>query len=309
MVKVSIIGAENPVAGELIRILVHHPETELISLFSPNYSGRSVSALHHGLIGENPLYFSDKIDFENTDLYIITTPSGLVTKLKDIVLNDDSTKLISLRKDFIKEVDSSEIGLSEINRKALVRGAKFAYIPSSLIAGSLIVLVPLAHFLLLRDEINISLYLPKDIIKDTNFPEETESIENILKRYQHSFNGKVSLNISQSDGERQALAIIRLNSQLSIEEIKKIYSDIYDDHNFTFLSENKVDTSEIEGTQKTLLYIYKPSENTLEIQVVYDPRMRGGAGDITHVMNLFFGLHEKTGLDFKPSRFYKNIEK
>ena len=51
MIKVGIIGADTPDAGEMLRLLIHHPEVEIHSLYAPAWAGRMVASRHHGFMG------------------------------------------------------------------------------------------------------------------------------------------------------------------------------------------------------------------------------------------------------------------
>lgn len=306
MVKLGILDADTPLAGEIIRILIKHPETELVSLTAPGNMGRSVSSIHHGLIGEENLNFTDKLNLEELDLLIIMQASEMAQSIIDKFYQFENLHLIIFDKEYPGKIDEEnfEFGLSEINRKALVRGAKASVILSPVVVPSLITLVPLAHFLLLNSDIDIHVILPEDLALSFDEIKEGKKIENILKQYQASFNGKINLKIqADHQNDRVLKTIIKFENSLPKDEIEKIYEDIYDDHNFSFLSRNKLTSKEVEGTQKTIINIEKPDSDTLVIESVSDSRLRGGAGDVVHVLNLFFGLHEKTGLNLKPSRF------
>ena len=304
MFKVGILGASSPQAGEIIRILINHPEIEIISLYAPNFLGRNVSSVHHGLIGEQSLTFSDKVNLEDIDLLFITEKSEVSQKVLEQLDSLEDLYLISLSRDFIPDnlLAEFEIGLSEINRKALVRGAKRAWLPSPAVVSSLVALVPLAQYMLLNSDIEIEISLPSDL-KGVDVEKEARFMSDVLKDNQASFGGKINLNYNIGDSERSQSIIISLKSSLPLEEIEKVYDQIYDDHNFAFLTLNDISTREVEGTQKIVMKLEKPSPDILNIHIVSDARLRGGAGDAIHVMNLFFGLHEKTGLNLKPSRF------
>lgn len=306
MVKVGIINADTPIAGEIIRLLSLHPETELNLLYSPDLMGRNVSSVHHGLIGESALNFTDKVNLEDIDFLIILNKSQLSDTIISHQSNHESLKIAFIGKSLYNLSDKDtldEIGISEINRKALVRGAKKAYIPSPAIVPALIGLIPLANYLLLNSELEISVSLPEDLNKTIDIEADTKEIIDQIQKRQSSFKEKVKLRIVESDSDRGALTIIRFKNNLPISEIEKIYDETYDDHNFTFISRGDVELKEVEGTHKTLIYLEKPEPDILKIKVITDARMRGGAGDFVHVMNLFFGLHEKTGLHLKASRY------
>lgn len=301
MVKVGILEAETPLAGELIRILVNHPETDLVTLYSPPLQGYSVTHQHHGLIGETPLNFTDKLILEDLDFLIIQNDSEIARQIIKSS-GDADLKIVSLVKNLIANPkENVEIGLSEINRKALVRTAKKAFLPAPDMIGPLITLAPLASFLLLNSDLNIEVFLPEDILKSFDKERSVEEISFQLKRFQNSFNGAITLTPTIHPYQRTAVSKITINNNLPLSEIEDIYERAYDDHNFTFLTSKELRPEEVEGTQKVLIHLSKPSADTLEIESIYDPRMRSGAGDIVHVMNLFFGLHEKTGLSLKSS--------
>ena len=306
MVKVGILDADVPLAGEIIRILINHPETEMVSLISPNLPGRNICSVHHGLIGENNLNFTDKVILDDLDLVILMKSNDLARNIIDKYSGYEGLHLILFDKEFPEQKinENFVIGLSEINRKSLVRGAKAAYIPSPIIVPSLISLIPLANYLLLNSDIDIEVNLPEDIALSFNEKVEGENIENIIKKYQSSFNGKVNLKIhSAHQSERGVKTKISFSNSLPIEEIEKIFDHIYDDHNFSFISHTEVDLKEVEGTQKVIININKPDSESLVIESVADARLRGGAGDAVHLLNLFFGLHEKTGLQLKTSHY------
>lgn len=305
MIKVSIAGAETPLAGEIIRILVNHPETEFISLFSPLLNGRSVASHHHGLIGETPLKFTDKLNLEDSDLLIFSEGiNDLYGKLEEKYSQEDLKQILLGGNVENSKNEGIETGVSEVNRKALVRGAKTAYIPSPAVVPSIISLLPLAKFLLLNSDIDIDVELPSDLADNTEIEYLEKYLEKLIKATQSSFNNKISLNIIENkEQDRGAKTRISFQSKLPVEEIENIYEQLYDDHNFTFTSKIKPEPKEVVGTQKVVINISKPDDDSLILDVVSDARMRGGAGDAVHIMNLFFGLHEKTGLEFKASSF------
>lgn len=301
MIKVGIIGADSDLSGEIIRILINHPETEMTALMSPINSGRSISSIHHGLIGETDLRFCDKINLEELDFLIVPNSSELPDTVINKLEQTEELKIVSLSNRNLPK--NAELGISELKRKELVRGAKTAYVPSPTTVSSLIALGPLASFLLLNSNIEIISILPNDLTS-LDVKEISAEIKKQLQKRQASFNGEINVKIEiGKNGEREAKTLIALNNSLPIEEIEKIFDQLYDDHNFTFITRKGIDSKEVEGTQKTLLKLQKPSPESLMIEIFYDPRMRGGAGDIVHVLNLFFGLHEKTGLSLKSSRF------
>lgn len=301
MVKVGIINAANRIAGEIIRILINHPETELVSIYEPSLTGRAVSSIHHGLIGSVQLNFTDKLNYEDLDLIIITGTSHQIKNIKLPVA--DNLKIITLSEDYNYRIDENSIAaLSEIHRKPLVREGKIAHVISPLAVPVLVALAPLASFLLLNSDIEVEISLPEDIAERIDTKKEISVISDLLKEKQVSFNRPIGLKIKPTSHlSRGTQLSISLSSSLPLEEIEKIYEQTYDDHNFSFLTSQDVEPKEVEGTQNVVFNIRKPDAETLNINVVTDSRMRGGAGDVVHTLNLLFGLHEKTGLHLKSS--------
>lgn len=304
MIKIGIVGAESPQAGELLRILINHPEVDIISLYSPAMSGRDVSACHHGFIGERILTFSDKINPAKLDVIFIANDSEMGRNIVDRLEDWPELRIINLAPSRFENWENSdmEYGLSEINRKPLVRGAKTAIIPSSPAAIALISLYPLASNLLLDSDIDIEISLPPSVQPpDSKLIEE--EITRQLKKNQTSFNNKIYVRFTKGQSSRGIRVRISLKCPLSAAEVDKFFESLYDDHNFTFMTMEHVSEKEVEGTQKCIVSFCKPGAGLIEIDAVADAYMRGGAGDAVHMMNLLFALHEKVGLNLKSSSF------
>lgn len=306
MIKAGIAGADTLMAGELIRILVNHPDVELISAFAPGKVGRKVASMHHGLAGECDLEFSPDINPAKLDVIFIDAHSDVADRFR---LNTDrwpDLKIIDMSHcpslDFEKL--NMAYGLAEINRKQLVRGCKRAVVPRSVSAVALICLYPLARHLLLNGNINISYACPSDIDTDEKSEMVRLEILDVLRNTQNSFNGDVMLRRLHEEVTPRGLRVeIEIPCTLDINEVFRIYNDIYDDHNFTHLLHVTMPGYEVEGTQKCLVSLQKRTPDTLTVSAVADCRMRGGAGDAVHIMNLLFGLHERTGLYLKVHHF------
>ncbi|MDE6298127.1 MAG: hypothetical protein K2M10_00575 [Muribaculaceae bacterium] len=171
MIRVGIIGAETKNAGELLRLLMFHPEVEISSLYSPTLTGHKLSACHHGFIGEPDYYFSDKIDLSRLNAVFLTDDSSLTHLVLERASEWNELRIIDLSPSrFGKNMMEENLayGLSEINRKTLVRGATMAKVPSVVGAVSLIALYPLASHLLLSSDIEIESWLPLDIIREVD---------------------------------------------------------------------------------------------------------------------------------------------
>ncbi len=305
MIKVGIIGADKPDSGELLRILVNHPEVDVVSLFAPGMTGRQVTSCHAGFIGERAMTFSDKIDPSKLDVVFIADDSQVGKDVKERVAEWPELRVIDLSPSRFDGSLSSEFayGLSEINRKGLVRGAKYAAVPSPMAALALIALYPLASHLLLSADLEVVVSAPDDIVKSVDTNIITDEILWQLRNAQSSFDGNVTIKLLPADSHRVMRIHTILKCPLALDEVEKIYDSIFDDHNFTFTSFSNVGGEEVEVTQKSVVSFNKPGAGLLEIVCVADCRLRGGAGDAVHAMNLLFSLHEKVGLQLKSAAY------
>lgn len=304
MIKIGIVGADSPQAGELLRILVNHPEVDIVSLYAPGMAGREISSCHHGFIGERALTFTDKLNPSKLNAVFITDDSDMGRNIVDRLEEWPELRIINLSPSRFENWENSdmEYGLSEINRKPLVRGAKTAILPSAAAAVALIALYPLASNLLLASDIDIEISAPASL-QSPDSKHIAAEISRQLKKYQTGFEGNVNVRFSKGNSARGIHAKVSMKCPLSAMEVDKFFEAIYDDHNFTFMTMEQVDEKEVEGTQKCVVSFCKPGAGLLEINAVADAFMRGGAGDAVHMLNLLFALHEKVGLHLKSSVF------
>ena len=303
MIKVAIYGAATKIAGELIRLLINHPDVELVSLFDIENKCKSIVSVHHGLIGEFDMIITDKISFDELDLLFICDKLDS-QELKNILLSENiDIKIIDVSgKNRIEYEEFGMVyGLSEINRKPLVRGATKAVIPSSIASVVLISLYPLAINGLLNKNINVEIETPKNFADDGDYLKSVEiEIDKQLRAIQPNFLGNVVLSQSRNKSYFRGIRVaMNLDCELSIDDVVKIYDNIYDDHNLTFICPEPVDIKEVEGTDKCLISLLKNDNKGLNINSVADFYLRGGAGEAVHVMNLLCGLMERTGLMLK----------
>lgn len=306
MIRAGIAGADTPMSGELIRILVNHPDVELEAAYAPGKAGRSVAAVHHGLQGDCELEFSPDINPGKLDVIFIDAHSEVADRFR---MNTDrwpELRIIDMSHCPSLDFEALEMayGLPEINRKQLVRGCRRAVVPRSVAAAAIIGLYPLARHLLLKDDIEVAYACPPDIDTEEKTEMVRREILHVLRKTQNSFCGDIRMRRLQEEVSERGLKVeIDIPCSLEISEVFKIYGDIYGDHNFTFMTSSLMPGYEVEGTQKTLVTLQKQVPDRLLVSVVADSRMRGGAGDAVHIMNLLFGLHERTGLNLKTHKF------
>lgn len=304
MIKAAIAGADTPAGGELIRILAMHPDVELVAAEAEGMEGRPLTTYHHGLIGETDLTFSSHIDYDRCDVLFVCEERPVAANFTKLRFKRPDMRIISLRPipGVNCEMSGVVYGLPEINRKVLVRGATCAFLPSPFASMALVALYPLALNLLLNDDVKISLKAPADILEEFDPNQSASEIEKRLAEVQQSFRGSVEISSSQSATRRSAMMEISLGCNLDAEHLMELYK-MYDDHNFAFAVRSAVGASEVAGTDKCVISVGTPADGRITLSVVADCRLRGGAGEAVHVMNLMFGLHERTGLALKAIDF------
>lgn len=299
MIRTGIAGADTLIAGTLIRILIHHPEVDIVSLLAPGKGGRNVSDFHYGLLGEQHLTFTDSIDLKKIDVIFVCSPLEQTFEIADSP--EDSTPVIIDMGGVFRDYEDKGFvfGLSEINRKPLVRGARRASLPLPASSLTLVALYPVARNLLLGSIENLEITYPAGLWNEELIKSSCAEITKILNEVQLSFNETITPKIFKEDENEMGMRLsCNLKCDMEISDLERMYEEIFDDHSFTILANKRIDTKEVLATNRCVVSLFKDSDGTLRIEAVADPRMRGGAAEGVHIMNLLFGLHEKTGMNF-----------
>lgn len=299
MIKIAIEGAETKVAGDLIRILILHPEVELISVASVKEAGKNLKNVHHGLEGERDIIISALPDYEKADIIFICTPGVENLNLENQYPQLRTIYIRDSEKPF--EGKDSVLGFPEIYRKELVRGAKSAFISQPVTSAVLAMLFPLAKNLMLspRETITIEVLAPRKYVSPERLKTAENEILSALQHVQTSFEGDFDFRITHNMNSDMRVSCL-LPPTCDNEHLQELFKDAYSDHNFTH--ETYGAQNAVSGTQKILYRTFVDiTKKKINLQVICDPEMRGGATEAVHVMNLMCGFHEKTGLAFKAS--------
>lgn len=322
MIKVGIIGGAGYTAGELIRLLLNHPEAEIIFIHSSSNAGNKVANVHGGIRGECDLIFTDQYPFDEIDVLFFCTAHGDTKKFLDTHTLPEELKVIDLSMDFrLKSEDNPFLyGLPELNRRAICK-AQFVANPGCFATCIELGLLPLAKHLMLNDEIivnaitgstgagvhpkptthfswrdnNISIYKP---FTHQHLPEIKQS----LAQLQNSFNANISFIPYRGDFPRGIFATIMLNTKVDLAEIQKMYVEYYAEDSFVHIVEESIDLKEVVNTNKCLIHLEKHN-NKLLVVCCIDNLLKGASGQAIHNMNLMFNLEETVGLQLKPSAF------
>lgn len=323
MIKAAIIGGAGHRAGELIRLLINHPDVEIIRVHNPAQAGRRVCELHHGLTGETDLRFTADIDLTGIDVAFSCLPKGESAELLSHITLPQTLRFIDLSSDFRTPGSESDFvyGLSELNRKPMVRGALHVATPGSVAMAVELALLPLAKNLMLNSPIHITAITgttdtetaPESVI-DFEYRHDNVSlsrafvhpqldeIKATLRSLQSSFSAPVNILSFGGSFPRGTLVAAYMDCPIELSQIRQLYEDYYSDHNFTFIVDRRVDIKDVTNTNKCLIRIEK-TDGRLLVTAAIDNLLKGASGNAVHCMNLLFGLHERVGLMLKGSAY------
>ena len=322
MIKVGIIGGAGYTAGELLRLLLNHPEVEIIFVHSSSNAGNRITDVHAGLLGETDLTFSDTMPFEEIDLLYFCTAHGDTRKVLESHQLPEELKVIDLSMDYrIKSNDHDFIyGLPELNRRATCK-SRYVANPGCFATCIELGLLPLAKEHLLKGDIsvnaitgstgagvkpsttthfswrnnNMSVYKP---FTHQHLPEILQSV----KQLQPDFDGEIDFIPYRGDFPRGIFTTIVVKCDLDIETVYKLYESYYERDSFTHIVSKPLDLKQVVNTNKCLIHIEKHGGKLL-ITSIIDNLLKGASGQAVHNMNLLFGLEETVGLKLKPSAF------
>ena len=300
MINIGITGGENIMAGELVRLLINHPDACVKWVSSHSEHGK-LSRVHKGLVGECDLEFSEPLV---DDVELIFNCDSYDSLLCDEALaHNDKLRVIELSRSYSIADEGGMYGLCEINRKFMVHDCYgYVLIPSAEAMAVLLALVPLAKDHLLKGDIDVTVYFNNCFNNNINDESIKQEILAVIKALDSDFSGSITLKREDGVSTRVLLAHVEVSANADIESIKDFYNEYYDDHSFTFVLDQMVDETDVTNTNKCLLNL-SAHDGKIRITSVIDALLKGSSGNAVHVMNLLFGLQEKVGLALKAQVF------
>lgn len=322
MINVGIIGGAGYTAGELIRLLLIHPDVEISFVNSTSNAGNKITDVHSDLYGETDLVFTDELPFSDIDVLFFCTAHGDSKKFMDSHEVPSSLKIIDLSTDFRLESPEHDFvyGLPELNRRKIC-AAKHIANPGCFATCIQLGVLPLAKHLMLNSELhvnaitgstgagvkpsgtshfswrndNISIYKPFE-------HQHLAEIKQSLSSLQNSFRSAINFIPVRGNFSRGIFATTYIDCKIDLSEIKRIYEEYYNDHSFTFVIDKNPDLKQVINTNKCLIHLEKHNDKLLIVSMI-DNLLKGASGQAVHNMNLIFGLEESVGLHLKPSAF------
>lgn len=322
MKKIGIIGGAGYTAGELLRLLINHPEVSIEFVHSTSNAGEAVSDVHHGLIGETDLRFSDTHPLDDIDILFLCSAHGHSRKFWEENERPAHLRVIDLAQDYRDESDGYVYGLPEINRDR-VASARSVANPGCFATALQLSLLPLAAAGLLPadGEINITALTGSTgagvkLGPTSHFSWRTDNVS-VYKAFTHQhlieigatlaklqpgYNSRINFIPMRGDFARGIFAVTHLDCKLSAEDAVKLYKDFYRDAAFTFVSDKPIDLKQAVNTNKAIIHVDKIGDKLL-ITCAEDNLLKGASGQAVQNMNIMLGIDEHTGLRLKPSAF------
>ena len=330
MIRAGIIGGAGYTAGELLRILVNHPEVEIAFVHSTSNAGNFLWEVHGGLLGDTDLRFCDSFDLGAVDVLFLCSAHGKSREFWAANACPASLKVVDLAQDYRDESEGYVYGLPEWQRDRIRTAAKVAN-PGCFATAIQLALLPLAAAGLLQDTVHVTAITGSTGAgvkpsATTHFSWRTDNLS-AYKVFEHQHLIEIRRNLSLLQGIRRSgpanddvlippiqfvpmrgdfargiFASVTTDCPLTGEEVLALYRDYYADAAFTFVSDRPVDLKQVVNTNKCIV-APEVHDGTLVVTSVIDNLLKGASGQAVQNMNLIFGLPEKTGLKLKASAF------
>ena len=320
MIRIGIIGGAGYTAGELLRILLNHPEAEIGFVYSTSNAGNLITDVHEGLYGETDLCFADHADLDSVDVVFMCSGHGKSSAFWAEHERPTGLKVVDLAQDYRDESCGYVYGLPEIQREKIKRASLIAN-PGCFATAIQLALLPLADDNLLKDDVQVTAITGSTGAgvkpgATTHFSWRSNNLS-VYKAFEHQHLIEIRHNIKtlepqfsseihfvpvRGDFARGILAVTYTYSDLTEDEAYALYEKYYHDAPFTHVSHRKIDLKQVVNTNKALLHLEKHDDQLMIVSVI-DNLLKGASGQAVQNMNLIFGLPETTGLKLKASAF------
>lgn len=326
MIKIGIIGGAGYTGGELIRILINHPNAEISFVQSGSNAGNLLSKIHSDLIGETDIKFSANHHY---DIDVLFFCAGHGEAKKFVIKHEipSHIKLIDIGNDFRLKADSNIkgrqfiYGLPELN-KAFIKTANNVANPGCFASTIQLGLLPLAKAGLLEDiyttGITGSTGAGQTLSATSHFSWRANNIQ-AYKTLTHQHLDEIGESFTQlsptnhqtpdlnfvpwrGDFTRGIFVSSTIKCKLALNEVKELFTSFYKGQPFTHISDEPIHLKQVVNTNKCVIQIEKIG-NKLVVHSALDNLLKGASGQAVQNMNLMFGLDETVGLRFKANAF------
>ena len=336
MIKIGILGAAGYTGGELIRLLLNHPEAEIVFANSESNAGNLVSDVHEGLTGDTDLRFTDQLPFEQADVLFFCFGHGKSEAFLKEHAIPEQVKIIDLAQDF--RVRSEEFfaeqsggaergvrnsfvyGLPELNKADIINAQHVAN-PGCFATAIQLALLPAANLNLLKEPVAVnaitgSTGAGQKPSATTHFSWRMGNMS-IYKPFTHQHLAEICQSLRQVQGyldtdidfipyrgdfARGIFCTSVIRTKAPATDIIEAYKDFYATAAFTHYSDQPIDLKQVVNTNKALVHV-DAFEGKVLVTSAIDNLLKGAVGQAVQNMNLMFGLDETSGLRLKASAF------
>ena len=323
MIRAAIAGGTGYTGGELLRILLHHPEADVVSVLTTSADGKPVTSVHRDLIGDTDLCFGTELN--DPDVLFLCLGHGLSREFIDTHRIGSGCRIIDLGNDFRLDADYAGrhfvYGLTE-SARGEIRSAGNIANPGCFATAIQLALLPLAANGLIRDEVHASAVTGstgagKKPGETTHFSYRDNNLS-IYKLFSHQHLAEIRKNIGSISGSIPTVNFVpfrgdftrgifasvytRAAGGMTEEAYVRLFEDYYSSSPSVFHSAEPVSLKEVVNTNKALLHA-ELHDGYIHISSVIDNLLKGAAGQAVQNMNQMFSLTEDCGLRLKPSAF------
>lgn len=330
MIKIGILGAAGYTGGELIRLLLNHPEAEIVFANSGSNAGNKVADVHGGLLGETDMEFTDQMPFDEVDVVFFCFGHG---KSEEFLKENDipaNVKIIDLAQDFRIAAPTHDYvyGLPEIH-KADIQQCQHLANPGCFATCIQLGLLPLAKAGLLKYDVSVnaitgSTGAGQKPTGTTHFSWRNNNMS-VYKVFTHQHLHEIRQSLTELQGTLDAsidfipyrgdfprgifcTEVVKFDGEEGSatnptgEQLAQMYKDFYADAAFTHYVDKAIDMKQVVNTNKCLVHVDKFG-NKAVITSTIDNLLKGAVGQAVQNMNLMFGIDECAGLRLKACAF------
>ena len=323
MKKVGIIGGSGYTGGELIRLVLAHPELDLDFVYSSTKSDIPLTNIHQDLLGNTNLKFTKIVNLNVDILYLCLGHGNSISFLKENSFSEN-TLIVDLGNDFRLKNDENfnsrkfVYGLPELQRESIEKSNSIAN-PGCFATAIQLAILPLAENNKLISDIhvnattgstgagvglastshfswrnnNLSWYKPFNHQHLEEINQSLDSLGCISKIHFLPQRGNFTRGIF-------ATAYTKFNG--SFKSVKDLYVDYYQKHPFTHVSDENLSLKSVINSNNCFLHLHK-HDNLLLITSILDNLIKGASGQAIQNTNIIMGWEEKLGLELKASIF------
>lgn len=324
MIKAGIIGGSGYTGGELIRILLQHPATEIDFVYSTTRAGKKITTAHPDLLGVTEMEFTGNVNL-NVDIVFLCLGHGNSTKFLNENNFSASTKIIDLSNDFRLQADANFdekqfiYGLPELH-KSQIENADYIANPGCFATAIQLALLPLAKAKKLTAAVHINAVTGStgagvSPSATSHFSWRNNNVS-WYKPFTHQHLGEINESLkslqtntselfflpNRGNFTRGILATAYTAFEGSLKDAQTLYKDFYKSAIFTQVASEPIHLKQVVNTNQCHIHLHL-HEGTLLITSAIDNLLKGASGQAVQNMNLIFGLEEDLGLNLKAGVF------